>query len=109
MSCIKEILVLKGDNYSEWRKKIDLTFIYGEVDWVITTPHPAEPPALVRGIDDTDAEWRKKQRDYAPLKMAYDLENEKWTNANENCMAFIKNTIEHAIVSSIANCYSTIE
>ena len=41
--------------------------------------------------------------------MAYDLENEKWTNATENCMAFIKNTIEHAIVSSIAKCYSTTE
>ena len=27
MSCIKEIPTLKGDNYIEWKKKIDLAFI----------------------------------------------------------------------------------
>ena len=109
MSCMKDIPVLKGDSYGEWHKKVDPAFVCAEVDWVLTEPQPTEPPAPVRAIDDSDAAWQKKERDYAPLKMAYDLENEKWTNATENCMAFIKNTIEHAIVSSIANCYSTIE
>ena len=41
---------------------------------------------------DIDTKWQKKQRDYGPLKMAYDLENKKWTNANKKCMAVIKNT-----------------
>ena len=32
MGCIKEILTLKYDNYTEWKKKIDLPFILAEVD-----------------------------------------------------------------------------
>ena len=32
MGCIKEILTLKGDNYTEWKKKIELAFILVEVD-----------------------------------------------------------------------------
>ena len=36
MGCIKEIPTLKGDNYTEWKKKIDLAFILAKVDWVGT-------------------------------------------------------------------------
>ena len=32
MGCIKEIPTLKGDNYTERKKKIDLAFILAEVD-----------------------------------------------------------------------------
>ena len=77
MSCIKEIPQLKGDNYAEWRKKINLAFVCGEVDWVTTEPKPTEPPALVSGTDETDADWQKSQRDYAALKMSFDLSNAK--------------------------------
>lgn len=49
MGCIKDIPTLKGDNYAEWKKKLDLAFILGKVDWVLTTPYPIEPAALVRG------------------------------------------------------------
>ena len=38
--------------------------------------------------------------------MSYDLESKKWGNANKKCMAFLKNTIEPAIVGSIAECDS---
>ena len=51
------IPTLKGDNYDEWIKKVDLAFVCGEVDEMITTPKPTEPPAPVRGESDTDAEW----------------------------------------------------
>ena len=34
MAYIKDITTLKGDNYIEWKKKIDLTFILAEVDRV---------------------------------------------------------------------------
>ena len=40
MGSIKEIPTLKGDNYTEWKKKIDLAFILAEVDWVVTSPVP---------------------------------------------------------------------
>ena len=55
MSCIKEIPTLKGDNYTEWKKKIDLTFILAEVDWVVTSPCSTEPVASVRETNKADA------------------------------------------------------
>ena len=93
MGFISHIPTLKGDNYGEWIKKVDLAFVCGEVDEMITTPKPTEPPALVRGESDTDAEWQEKQMDYAPIKMAYDLQKIKWNNANKKCVAVIKNTL----------------
>ena len=74
MGFINHIPTLKGDNYGKQIKKVDLTFVCGEVDEMITTPKPTKPPAPVRGESDTDAEWLEKERDYAPLKMAYDLQ-----------------------------------
>jgi hypothetical protein len=41
--------------------------------------------------------------------MAYTLDNKKWQTANNKCMAFIKNTIEQAIVGSIAEYDSVAE
>ena len=76
---------------------------------MITTPKPTEPPAPVREESDTDAEWQKKQRDYAPLKMAYDLQKIKWNNANKKCVTVIKNTIDPNILGSIGECDSAAE
>ena len=56
MTCIKDVPTLKGDNYGEWRKKVDLAFICAEVDWVLSEPKPKELPAPVRAIEDSDAE-----------------------------------------------------
>ena len=55
MGCIKEIPTLKGDNYTEWKKKIDLAFILAEVDWVVTSPCLTEPVAPVRKTNEVDA------------------------------------------------------
>jgi hypothetical protein len=109
MGCIKDVPTLRGDNYTEWRKKVDLAFIYAEVDWVIDTLQPIKPKELVRDDKDDDAAWEKKKRDHAPLEMTYTLDNKKWLTANKKCTAFIKNTIEHAIVRSIAECDSVEE
>jgi hypothetical protein len=64
MSCIKEIPTLKENNYMEWKKKIDLAFILAEVDWVVTSPCPIEPEALVRETNEADAAWATRERDY---------------------------------------------
>ena len=56
MTCIKDVPTLKGDNYGECRKKVDLAFICAEVDWVLSEPKPKEPPAPVRATEDSDAE-----------------------------------------------------
>ena len=109
MSCLKDIPPVRGDNYSEWKKKVDLAFICAELDWVVETPQPVKPPEPVKEATDDDDAWEKKQRDYAPKEMSYTLENRKWLNANKKCMAFIKNTIENAIAGSIGECTSVKE
>ncbi|XP_071675410.1 uncharacterized protein [Lolium perenne] len=109
MSCIKDVPTLRGDNYTEWRKKVDFAFVCAEVDWVVDTPQPIKPADPVRDDTDTDDAWAKKKRDHAPVEMSYTLENRKWQTANKKCMTFIKNTIENAIVGSIVECASVGE
>jgi ionotropic glutamate receptor len=106
MSCLKDVPTFRGDNYTEWRKKVDLAFVCAEVDWVVDTPQPVKPIEALRDAKDDDAAWDKNKKDYAPVELAYVLENQKWVNANKKCMAFIKNTIENAIAGSIAGCTS---
>jgi hypothetical protein len=53
----KKIPTVKGDNHTEWKKKIDLAFILAEVDCVVTTPCSTEPVAPVRETNETDAAW----------------------------------------------------
>ena len=48
MSCIKDVPTLQGDNYNEWRKKVDLAFVCAEVDWVVDTPQPVKPTEPVK-------------------------------------------------------------
>ena len=54
MSCIKDVPTLRGDNYSEWRKKVDLAFVCAEVDWVVDTPQPVKPKEPERAAADDD-------------------------------------------------------
>nr|AAM01011.1 Putative retroelement [Oryza sativa Japonica Group]AAN04198.1 Putative retroelement [Oryza sativa Japonica Group]AAP52319.1 retrotransposon protein, putative, Ty1-copia subclass [Oryza sativa Japonica Group] len=107
MGYIKDIPTLKGYNYEEWKRELDLAFILGEVDWVLTTPCPIEPADLVRGEKESDAEWQKRERDNAPLIMSYDIEHVKWSLANKNCLAAVKDTIEPTILGSIPE-YDTV-
>ena len=68
MGCIKEIPTLKGDNYTEWKKKIDLASILAEVDWVVSSPCPTEPVTPVRATNEADAAWATKERDLNPKR-----------------------------------------
>nr|XP_051197369.1 uncharacterized protein LOC127310768 [Lolium perenne] len=83
MSCIKDVPTLRGDNYTEWRKKVDFAFVCAEVDWVVDTPQPIKPADPVRADGDTDDAWAQKKRDHAPVEMSYALENRKWQTANK--------------------------
>ena len=94
MSCLKDVLTLRGDNYSEWRKKVDLAFVYADLDGAVDEPQPVRPTEPVREATDDDDAWEKKKKYHAPVEMRYSIKNQKWVNANKKCMAFIKNTIE---------------
>ena len=63
MGCIKDVPTLRGDNYTEWRKKVDLAFVCAEVDWVVDTPQPTKPAEPVKEANDDDDAWEKKQRE----------------------------------------------
>ncbi len=78
MSCIKDVPTLRGDNYTEWRKKVDFAFVCAEVDWVLDTPQPTKPADPVRDDKDDDDAWAKNKRDHASVEMSYTLENRKW-------------------------------
>ena len=75
MSCLKDVSTLRGDNYTEWKKKVDLVFVCAEVDWVVDTPQPVKPTEPIRGAKDDDAAWEKKKSDHAPVQMSYSLKN----------------------------------
>jgi hypothetical protein len=109
MSFIKDIPLLKGGNYTEWKKKIDLAFVLAEVDWVVTTPCPTKPMAPVRETNETDVDWQKRESDHAPEQMTYDLQKQKWINTNKKCVAVIKNMIEPTIMGSIQECDTVTE
>ncbi|XP_044981438.1 uncharacterized protein LOC123448561 [Hordeum vulgare subsp. vulgare] len=104
MSCLKEIPTLRGDNYSEWRKKVDMALCIAEVDWVLEEPQPAAPADPEREIDEDDESWDKRKGNYEKEVMSHSISNRLWLNANNKCLAFIKNTIETTIVGSIADC-----
>ena len=109
MSCFKDVSTLRGDNYTEWRKKVDLAFVCADVDWVVDTLQSVNPKEPERDAAVHESSWQKKQRDHAPVEIAYTLDNQKWLTANKKCMAFIKNTIENAIAGSIKECTSVGE
>jgi hypothetical protein len=62
MSFLKDVLTLRGDNYTEWRKKVDLAFVCVEVNWVVDTPQPVKPIEPVRDAKDDDVAWEKKKK-----------------------------------------------
>jgi len=107
MAYIKDIPALKGNNYTEWKKKIDLAFILAEVDWVISTPFPTEPVEPMRGADETDAAWATKE--VCKCRMPFDLQKRQWATANKKCLAVVKNTIDPTIVGSIGECDTIAE
>ena len=79
------------------------------MDEIIKEPKPTEPPAQWGELMTQMLTGRKRKMDYALLNMSFDLSNIKWNNANKNCMAIIKNTIEPNILSSIGECDTVVE
>ena len=86
-----------------------LAFILFELDWVVTSPCPTDPVALVRETNEADAVWATKERDFESQKMSYALMHRKWVTTNEKCLVVIKNTIEPVIVGSIPECDTVTE
>ena len=108
MAYIKDIPALKRDNYTKWKKKIDLAFVLAEVDWVISIPFPTKLVEPVRGTDETVAACATKEGKYVNERMLFDLQKRHLTIVNKKYLVVVKNTIDPTIVGSIEEC-DTIE
>ncbi|KAL6620002.1 hypothetical protein ACP70R_035141 [Stipagrostis hirtigluma subsp. patula] len=81
----------------------------GDIDLAMLTPCPTEPVAPEREENETEAAFATRQRDHAPIRMAYDLEKAKWDKSNRKCLMVIKTTIEEAIRGAIPSCATATE
>src|SRR4051812_11225110 len=77
ISCLKDIPMLRGDNYTEWIKKVDLAFVCAEVDWIMDAPQLVKPKKTERDPADDNAAWEKRKRDHARVELAYSIDNQK--------------------------------
>jgi hypothetical protein len=93
MFSINDILILKGDNYNEWYRKLDLYFIMGELDWVLATPTPTEPVLPEREDTDADASWKQTELAYKKAREDYERLYAKWFPANKKCWQWAQSQI----------------
>jgi hypothetical protein len=54
--------------------------------------------------DETAKAFTTHQRDFTPIRMAYDLEQAKCDASNRKCLMVIKSSIKEAIREEISNC-----
>jgi hypothetical protein len=99
----QNIPTLNGSDYRVWQEKYELELALGEVDFAITSPCSTEPEDLVRGKNESDADFAARKRDHAEIRMKYDLEHMQWTLSNRKCLLVAKATIEEQIQGSILN------
>jgi hypothetical protein len=109
MSFIDKVPIVDAENHKEWSRKVHLAFVCADLDWVLKEPQPVQPEKPVREATDNDEAWAKKKMDYAALELSWSISKGKWVTANKKCMAFIENTIEPSLLSSIDGCTSTTE
>jgi hypothetical protein len=80
-----------------------------EIDLALTTDAPKEPEKHVLHDGETAQAFATRERDFAPIRMAYDLERAKWDASNRKCLMLIKSSIKEAIRKGISNCETTKE
>jgi hypothetical protein len=95
---------LNGSNYGSWRETIEIVLALLEIDFALTTDAPKEPKRPVLHDGDTAQAFATRERDFAPIRMAYDLERAKWDASNCKCLMVIKSSIKEVIRGEIPDC-----
>jgi hypothetical protein len=75
-----------------------------EIDLALTADAPKEPEKPVLRDGETAHAFATRERDFAPIRMAYDLERAKWDASNRKCLMIIKSSIKEAIRRGIPDC-----
>jgi hypothetical protein len=100
---------LNGSNYGSWRETIEIAHALMEIDFALTTDAPKEPEKPVIHDGETAQAFATRERDFAPIRMAYNLERVKWVASNSKCLMIIKSSIKEAIRGGILNCETAKE
>jgi hypothetical protein len=100
---------LNGSNYGSWRETIEIALALIEIDLALTTDALKEPEKPVLRDGETAQAFATRERDFAPIRMAYDLERVKWDASNRKYLMVIKSSIKEAIRGGIPDCETAKE
>jgi hypothetical protein len=98
---LSDIHPLNESNYDSWRETIEIAFVLMEIDLALTADAPKEPEKLVLHDGETAQAFATRERDFAPIRMAYELERAKWDASNRKCILVIKSSLKEAIRGGI--------
>jgi hypothetical protein len=73
------------------------------------TDAPKEPEKHVLHGGETAQAFATRERDFTPIRIAYDLERAKWDASNRKCLMVIKSSIKEAIREGIPDCETAKE
>jgi hypothetical protein len=95
--------------YDSWRETIDIALALMEIDLELTMDAPKEPKKPVIHDGETPQTFATREQDFAPIRMAYDLERAKCDASNHKCLMVIKSFIKEAIRGGIPDCEAAKE
>jgi hypothetical protein len=100
---------LNGSNYGSWRETIDIALALMEIDLALTADAPKEPEKPVLCDGENAQAFATRERDFASIRMSYELERAKWDASNRKCLMVIKRSIKEAIRGGIPDCETAKE
>ena len=109
LSFISSIEPLNGGNYGSWREKIEIALALGDIDLALTDDPPTEPEEPVINEGESEEDFSTRSRDFAPIRMKYDLDHAKWEQSNRKCLMVIKSSIVEAIRGAVPDCKTAKE
>jgi hypothetical protein len=98
-----------GSNYGSWREIVEIALALMEIDLALMTDALKEPKKPVIHDGENAEAFATHQRDFTPIRMAYNLERAKWDASNRKCFMVIKSSIMEAIRGAIPNCETAKE
>jgi hypothetical protein len=101
---LSAIQPLNESNYGSWRETIEIALVLMEIDLALATDAPKEPEKPMLRDGETTQAFATRERDFAPIRMAYDLERAKWDASNRKCLMVIKSSINEGIRRGIPDC-----
>jgi hypothetical protein len=77
MNHLSAIQPLNRSNYGSWREIIEIVLALMEIDLALMADAPKEPEKPMLRDGEIAQAFATRERDFAPIKMVYDLEREK--------------------------------